>query len=259
MILVRIMPIYNFKLPDKSRYKELVLTSGELSKLPSLISDILRDYTEYDSARVLTFDQESTAELAKYTNIYNLLLSPRKTNVFVQESAYLDKLKRSVRGLEVRLISLDSIEKQVYLEFMLGSFGVDFVELDNSVKVAKNQTKSELLFSRFENSLLDTQNQHYLVLKEGEFVGAFCLAFLPEIHQIQLHSVAGRAEVENIYSGSGKMSLILQAVVQVLNEYKDEYERLLFTCSKPKIARLYEDFGFHKDTNVMIHNISYMI
>jgi hypothetical protein len=253
------MPIYNFKLPDKSRYKELVLTSVELPRLPTLISEILFDYSEYDSTRVLTFDQETAAELAKNSNIYNLLLSPRKTNVFTQDLAGLDRFKRAENGLEIDQISANSAEKQIYQEFMLGSFGVDFVEQDNMIKVIKNQIKSEQLMSRFEAALVDPQNQHYLVLKEGKYVGAFCLVFLPEIRQIQLHSVAGRAEIENIYSGKGKISLILQAVLVVLDQYVEQYNQLLFTCSKPKIAKLYQDFGFRQDTNVMIHNISYMI
>jgi hypothetical protein len=285
------MPIYNFNLPDKSRYKELVLTSGEIPRLPTLIYDILQDSAEQDSVRVLTFDQVSDAELVQHAGTHNISLIQRKTNVFMEDLNDLVRSGGGLKGVEVIEIPKDSIMvhendiqcqtstlplrvlppagesssnilrlpyAQIYLEFMLGSFGVDFVEQADMITVVKNQSKYDLLLSRFEIAYLDPQNKHYLVLKDGKYVGAFCLVFLPEIGQIQLHSVAGRAGVENSYDGKGKISLLLRAVVELLDRYVGQYDQLLFTCSKPKIAKLYQDFGLQLATDINIFNISYM-
>ena len=69
---------------------------------------------------------------------------------------------------------------------------------------------------------------------------------MEDIGQVQLHSVAGKADIENIYGGRNKIDILCSAAIQTLQNHS-RYSQLLFSCSKPKVSQMYQNFGFQID------------
>ena len=135
-------------------------------------------------------------------------------------------------------------ESQIFLEFMLGSFGT-------------TAGKRQHILGNFPHSIRDMSNNFYLV-KQGElFLGGFVTKYLPALQEIQLHCVAGRGgDDPRISQEHPKLPVLMAAVLQSI---EDDYPNsdtgpdnftvvysapTKLTFSASGAANLYRQLGF---------------
>lgn len=102
-------------------------------------------------------------------------------------------------------------------------------------------------------SLRNHQNKIFLVTKADLYVGMFVLLEVPVLHEIQLHSVAGRGSLSSISQEKGKLPILLSAMIHAVDQdfnFVDKstssltppYQRITFSSSGA--APLYRNLGF---------------
>jgi hypothetical protein len=201
-----------------------------------------------DSLRILISNDQQKSSVTNFLDSTGVHFKAKNTNWFRYDLKN-SQPKETISNLEIIQVSQTSPEFKIFTDFMLGSFGVDFIENNLHSSFVKSPDKQLEILERIQSAFEDTKNQSFIVKKSGQYVGAFTLVFLPQIGQVQLHSVAGKAEIDNLYksqSSPEKIQILSSAVVQTLSQYQD-FNELVFSCSKPKVVSMYQDFGFQID------------
>jgi hypothetical protein len=148
-----------------------------------------------------------------------------------------------------KIVSKEDLEVQKILKnFMLNSFGVDFVYENGRVLPKKNDQKQEKIENNFAKALANPNLEMVLVSKNNsDLVGCYALISLNK--DLQLYSVAGMSTLKMCVEK--KLPILMSSLLSIFNNSKkyEHFEKLTLSNSKQKVSEIYKNLGLAKNND----------
>jgi hypothetical protein len=146
-----------------------------------------------------------------------------------------------------KIVSKEDLKAQEILKnFMLNSFGVDFVYENDKVLPKKNDQKQQKITNNFAEAFGNPSLEMILVSKNNsDLVGCYALAGLNK--DLQLYSVAGMSSLKMCVEK--KLPILMSSLLSIFNNSKkyEHFEKLTLSNSKQKVSEIYKNLGLAKN------------
>lgn len=163
----------------------------------------------------------------------------------------------------------DFSKKEVFKNFMLNSFGVNFIKENNKMICQTNSKKQKKIQGNFEIIWQNPSLKMILVSKKKiqgnfnqidaqEFVGCYCLTSVYQ--DLQLYSVAGISNLK--MCSEKKLPILMSSLVNIFakDTTYQKCKKLTLSNSKSKVAKIYENLGASPNperAGFVVQNLSY--
>jgi hypothetical protein len=192
------------------------------------------------------------ADFAKDSN-FNIEVNPYNSNFFVfdknQSKIWLDY--NPLQGFVTEEILYDDMQNiEIIKNLLVNSFAVKMTKDADSKTVVENDSiRSRAILDKFDISYNQQVLKTFLVKSESdEIVG--CYSMIKVGNEVQLSSVAGRANMPNSFKGK-KLVVLCQAMISSFlaePEFSDT-EYLTLSNSKKPVAQMYSDLNILKNNS----------